>query len=809
MPVSPWFYTNMPGYSKNWLWRGDHTWYDRWTQVNFRQPEWVEIISWNDYGESHHIGPLRDHAMDAFKVGMAPYNYALQHDGWRSTLPFSIDLYKNNIATVDTEGLSFWYRLHPAAACTTGGTTGNTASQLQYEWEPHSILLDSVFFSALLTSEADIEVTVGGTRVPAYWRNKPAGGVGMYHGYTDAGSHTGAVEIKLHRGSDIIAQVTGEAISASCTNNINNYNAWVGSQFTKRIPPVSTPSLSTQVCVEGWAVPAFYKLCEYACSLGYCPPGACVCRAMGPQPERPKWTGVNGYPNEGLSPSYGGLCSFDCGFGYCPSEFCGTTQHELVEPRVSPFLPSTCASGTAEGAYQALCSFTCSHGYCPIAVCKCLSTGPLNLLNPSMKSTATPWPGLGDDHGLCAFACARGNCLSDVCDSTGGLAQPVTSPTPDLSIPHLGEDCYRFAACRKVDEPTSWSCGDGYVSMGHDLDDCTGYGAGWGRPICCKSNDLPMECKWRGGGPECNGQCHAGEITLFKSGHGGQPTDGDGKQCNRGYKFFCCTLRTFNDLTDRCYWTGCGGSCAAQEQEVAYAYNLKDCTVFKNGQRYCCKDAARPLNNCHWVGQGDCADNTCSNSEVTLIVDPGGDSYSTCLWGRSKALCCTQDDGVLQAPTCNVPVCASKVSDPNWFDCDIDYWADDFSNEDFCDENPDLPSKRSNASVSVLDVRSVLEPLGGSKRSYEVDWTYLALGWQIIAYSRRYPGSTHLHDRTRSTPSISLAFRMRDGCTSTDIITVDSTTLGRVERDAEWDTDHNPDVSAFLTMGKPGISSCC
>jgi hypothetical protein len=23
MPVSPWFYTNLPGYNKNWLWRGE------------------------------------------------------------------------------------------------------------------------------------------------------------------------------------------------------------------------------------------------------------------------------------------------------------------------------------------------------------------------------------------------------------------------------------------------------------------------------------------------------------------------------------------------------------------------------------------------------------------------------------------------------------------------------------------------------------------------------------------------------------------------------------------------------------------
>lgn len=26
MPVSPWFYTNLPGYHKNWAWRGDNLW---------------------------------------------------------------------------------------------------------------------------------------------------------------------------------------------------------------------------------------------------------------------------------------------------------------------------------------------------------------------------------------------------------------------------------------------------------------------------------------------------------------------------------------------------------------------------------------------------------------------------------------------------------------------------------------------------------------------------------------------------------------------------------------------------------------
>lgn len=30
IPVSPWFYTNLPAYNKSWLWRGDVLWHERW-----------------------------------------------------------------------------------------------------------------------------------------------------------------------------------------------------------------------------------------------------------------------------------------------------------------------------------------------------------------------------------------------------------------------------------------------------------------------------------------------------------------------------------------------------------------------------------------------------------------------------------------------------------------------------------------------------------------------------------------------------------------------------------------------------------
>ncbi|SLM37963.1 alpha--glucanase [Lasallia pustulata] len=85
MGVPPWFYTNLPG--KNWLWPSNDLWYNRWQQAIQYQPELVEIISWNDYGESHYIGPIRSPGIPS---GAARYVDNMPHDDWRAFLPFYI-----------------------------------------------------------------------------------------------------------------------------------------------------------------------------------------------------------------------------------------------------------------------------------------------------------------------------------------------------------------------------------------------------------------------------------------------------------------------------------------------------------------------------------------------------------------------------------------------------------------------------------------------------------------------------------------------------------------------------------------------
>ncbi|KAK1985565.1 mutanase [Colletotrichum cereale] len=476
MPVSPWFYTNLPGYSKNWMWRGDHLWFDRWIQVNTLMPEFVEIISWNDYGESHHIGPVRDHALVAFdgNSGRAPYMYSLDHHGWRVLLPFAIDRYKGNKAVVTYEGVSFWYRPTPKQACNTGGTTGNTVSQLQMEFQPYDIIDDSVFFTVLATESVKVTVSIGGTESQGTLRDFPDGGVGLYHGSAPFNGRTGNVNIMVWRKDVLIADQSGPAITNDCHNGIEGFDAWAGGGLTSKASrPVSAPYLKDEICIRGTGANEFDVLCRATCRWGYCPKTACVCRATGAQAKLPAEIPGEVFPAKGLNSNYIGLCNFACLYGACFSTYCGKTKYPLIEPTVSPFNPPSCTSGTGDGDWSVLCNFACLHGFCPVARCKCTSQGSLDLLNPNQQTKAISR--IGNDYGLCAFICARGLCPRNACDASGGASQEQTEPpVAQIEMPHLDKDCYMFPECVDLDNTQVSSCIKGYTRVSFDRDSCSG-----------------------------------------------------------------------------------------------------------------------------------------------------------------------------------------------------------------------------------------------------------------------------------------------------------------------------------------------
>jgi hypothetical protein len=232
------------------------------------------------------------------------------------------------------------------------GTTGNTLSQIQCEYNMTDMVQDKIFYSALLASAADISITVGGVEIFANWSSTPTKGIGIYHGSVAYGGHLGKPTFEISRNGKSIAGFTGAAISTDCgaTGGIENWNAWVGYAQGVNITAVTSYPLDLQNCTSGTGVGLYGDICPLTCQWSYCPavctvciegetpPGNCSyfahgmrewlnvviiifagplltsillqCNSMGiPLSPGPKATGVVGYPLAGLDGSYTGLCS--------------------------------------------------------------------------------------------------------------------------------------------------------------------------------------------------------------------------------------------------------------------------------------------------------------------------------------------------------------------------------------------------------------------------------------------------------------------------------------------------------------------
>lgn len=224
MPVSPWFYTNMPQWDKNWLWRGDDLWYDRWQEVVRLQPAMVQILTWNDFGEAHYIGPIHDGGIPSG----ADYVEGMPHEAWLKFLPYYIDAYKSgNTTSLDDveEAVTYWYKVNPGQSGSTGGTTGNNPKAGQVPMDPKTVSQDKVFLSVLVAEPSEVFVTIGNGEA-TYLRAMSSG---INHFSVPLNGRTGEVDIRVMRDDEEIVSVTGPEITSFCKNGKVNWNAFVGS----------------------------------------------------------------------------------------------------------------------------------------------------------------------------------------------------------------------------------------------------------------------------------------------------------------------------------------------------------------------------------------------------------------------------------------------------------------------------------------------------------------------------------------------------------------------------------------------------
>jgi glucan endo-1,3-alpha-glucosidase len=149
----------------------------------------------------------------------------MPHDSFLNFLPYYISQYKGQKTNLTTDSMQYWYRTAPAANGVTGGVLGNNPNQGQVVHSPNTICEDKVFFSALLTSPADVTVQIGSGAVTSFH-----GTAGLNHFNQPFGGQTGNVTFSIVRNGKTVKSESGTAITSGSTivGDLTNYNAWVG-----------------------------------------------------------------------------------------------------------------------------------------------------------------------------------------------------------------------------------------------------------------------------------------------------------------------------------------------------------------------------------------------------------------------------------------------------------------------------------------------------------------------------------------------------------------------------------------------------
>ncbi|KAJ4358828.1 hypothetical protein N0V85_009509, partial [Neurospora sp. IMI 360204] len=177
MGISPYFYTRVSSLSKNWYTPSDTLWPTRWSQALALKPDLLQIITWNDFAESHYISDL---VPSQILPEAQSYVEGFDHGGFRAVLPWYVRAYK--LGKTAEEGLTdeewpreklgdgavaAWYRTTPVnvtdtegRVCADGGTKWGQGGEKSAR---EVVERDVVNVLALVRKDTEVVVSVEGT----------------------------------------------------------------------------------------------------------------------------------------------------------------------------------------------------------------------------------------------------------------------------------------------------------------------------------------------------------------------------------------------------------------------------------------------------------------------------------------------------------------------------------------------------------------------------------------------------------------------------------------------------------------------
>jgi len=213
--VSPWFFTHYgpDSWNKNWIYRGDdHLFVRRWEQIiEMRdQIDITQIISWNDYGESHYVGPIK---------GAQPNSQAwvdgFSHEPWLQLNSYFAFAFKHgHYPKVHHDKIFVWGRPHPKAA-----NASHDSVPRPDNWE----LADDKFWIVVLATAPGTIWLSSGEHTKSW--NIPAGLSKLSHSLKPGGT----MRASLYRDENLVAHVDAAELGF-CFNpspRVYNFNVLV------------------------------------------------------------------------------------------------------------------------------------------------------------------------------------------------------------------------------------------------------------------------------------------------------------------------------------------------------------------------------------------------------------------------------------------------------------------------------------------------------------------------------------------------------------------------------------------------------
>lgn len=218
MGVSPLQFKHDPSYG-NWYRRGEQNLEYRFGQVLNLQPDFVELQTWNDAGESHYMGNSWPEPIDGTNIGSYTTDYP--HTAYQEILPAFIKAYKAGATTTDT-----MYPTNGAAAQGTFWhhtllTTSDCSADSIGEPQGVDTVEDKVTVVVLVASgktNLTVDISVAGTSLGSQAL------VPGYNQYSVAGLTVGSVSVTVtdDTGATVVSG-TG-TLPVVATSDLCNYN---------------------------------------------------------------------------------------------------------------------------------------------------------------------------------------------------------------------------------------------------------------------------------------------------------------------------------------------------------------------------------------------------------------------------------------------------------------------------------------------------------------------------------------------------------------------------------------------------------